>query len=38
MKKLLVIALAIASIVIVKKTRESEARKGSWKQGTDSVA
>ncbi|MFJ3957322.1 DLW-39 family protein [Arthrobacter sp. NPDC090010] len=38
MKKVLVIALAIASVVIVKKARESEARKGAWQQGTDRVS
>ena len=38
MKKLLVIALAVASVVIVKKARDSEAQKGAWKQGTDTVS
>ncbi|MGG5172404.1 DLW-39 family protein [Pseudarthrobacter sp. J1738] len=37
MKKLLVIAAAIAGVLVYKKVQESEARKEIWSNSTDSV-
>jgi hypothetical protein len=36
-KKLLVVAVAIASALIYKKVQESEARKAVWSEATDTV-
>jgi hypothetical protein len=36
-KKLLVIAAAIASVLVYRKAQESEARKNVWSQSTDTV-
>ncbi len=36
-KKLLVIAAAIAGVLVYKKAQESEARKTAWSQATDKV-
>jgi hypothetical protein len=36
-KKLLVVAAAIASVLVYKKMQESEARKSVWSKGTDKV-
>ncbi|MCA4133225.1 DLW-39 family protein [Arthrobacter sp. M4] len=37
MKKLLVIAAAIAGVLLYKKVQESEARKSDWSKATDKV-
>ncbi|GAB5078320.1 hypothetical protein ARTHROSP310_14610 [Arthrobacter sp. AD-310] len=36
-KKLLIIAAAIASVLVYRKAQESEARKNVWSQSTDTV-
>jgi hypothetical protein len=36
-KKLLVVAAAIASVLVYRKMQESEARKDIWSKGTDKV-
>lgn len=37
MKKLFVIAAAVAGVLIYRKSQETEARKNTWNQATDSV-
>ncbi|MFJ5957414.1 DLW-39 family protein [Paenarthrobacter sp. NPDC092416] len=37
MKKLLIVAAAIAGVLLYKKVQESEARKELWSKSTDSV-
>ncbi|MFB9713563.1 DLW-39 family protein [Arthrobacter methylotrophus] len=37
MKKLLIVAAAIAGVVLYKKAQESEARKAVWSKATDTV-
>ncbi|MGX5717224.1 DLW-39 family protein [Arthrobacter sp. MAHUQ-56] len=37
MKKLLVVAAAIAGVLFYRKAQESEARKAVWSQSTDTV-
>ncbi|MBX7443258.1 MULTISPECIES: DLW-39 family protein [unclassified Arthrobacter] len=37
MKKLLVVAAAIAGVLLYRKAQESEARKTVWSQSTDTV-